>query len=177
MKTLKRHNKLLVLFAAAAMTFSIHSPSMANSSMGTAIVTVAGGRPCFSIESNGETKNGLALNGIAVEENVSTTPGDYPAQFWQFQANESSQKYILRPTECIRYGAAPANTTERVSKDLDFFRVYRVSLMVESKQINTIAYRANFCMKSDALGKVTVQMIPNNYRGGNDTHELCSRAP
>ena len=173
----KIFNKPLVLLAAAIMVCLIKSQSMATSSMGAAIVILSSGQPCFSIKSDIETKNGMPLDGIIVEENVSTSPGEYPAQFWQFQANDSSQKYILKPTECIRYGAAPANTTERVIKDLDFFHVYRVSLMVESKRINTIAYRANFCMKADALGKVTIQMIPHNYRGGNDTHELCRRAP
>ncbi|WP_332877880.1 hypothetical protein [Massilia sp. S19_KUP03_FR1] len=168
--------KKCVSYIALASICSLHTLATATSRMGTAIVTESDGRPCFSIQSDNETKNGLPLHGIAVSENISSVAGRYPEEFWRFVADDPAPKNLILPSECVRYGVVPGDATERVHKQLAMFHVYSVSVVARHENSNMIAYRANFCMKPIKPGKIEIVIIPNNYRGSNDAHALCHRS-
>lgn len=144
--------------------------------MGTAIVTESDGIPCFSIQLDDETKNGLPLHGIAVTENVSSIAGQYPAEFWRFETDERSPKTLIHPSKCVRYGEIPGDATERVHKELATFQVYSVNIVARRENANMVAYRANFCIKPVKPGQMEIVIIPSNYRGSNGSHELCRQS-
>lgn len=148
---------------------------MAMSGIGSVIITESNGRPCFSIQSDAETKDGLRLDGIVVSETRSGSSKELPEELWHFMATDPSKKAILCPTECVRYGEAPSNVTQRTLKNLEVFRVYSVNVIAHNENSNTVAYSGKFCLTSDKLGKITVQSISNDERDGNKRYEVCAR--
>lgn len=175
MKLLKEYKKILHTIALALICSS-QTSAMATSRMGWAVVTELNGRPCFSIQENDETRGGLPLDGIVVEETLSAVAGKYPAEVWHFTTTDLSPKTILLPTACVRYGDAPPNTTQRTLKQLELFKIYSVSVIARPENSNIIAYRAEFCIQSDNHGKITVQQISNGERGGKQRYEVCAQA-
>lgn len=148
--------------------------AMAMSGMGSVVITESNGRPCFSIQSDAETKDGLPLDGIVVSEARSGNSKKFPEELWHFMTVDSLQKTILRPGECIRYGDAPQNATQRTLKNLEVFRVYSVDVIARNENTNMVAYSGKFCLVSDALGKIAVQPISNDERGGDKRHDVCA---
>lgn len=162
-----------------AMSFSLMclscTSTMAMSRMGSAIITESNGYPCFSIQSDAETKDGLQLDGIVVSETRLSNAKKLSEEFWHFMTGDSLQKTIFRPTECVRYGEAPQNAIQRTLKNLEVFRVYSVNVIAHNENSNTVAYSGKFCLTSDKLGKITVQSISNDERDGDKRYEVCAR--
>lgn len=175
MQLFEKYKKNSLRTMGFSLMFLSYTLAMAMSRMGSAVVTESNGRPCFSIQADGETEEGLPLKGIMVEEATSAVTAEYPTQLWNFKVSDNAPKTILHSTECIRYGEAPQNSIQRTLKPLEMFRVYDVSVIARNENSNMIAYRAEFCIKSDSHGKVTVQQIPDGGYGEKERYEACAR--
>lgn len=66
-------------------------------------------------------------------------------------------------------------TIQRTLKQVEMFRVYDVSVIARNENSNMIAYHAEFCIKSDNLGKITVHQIPDDEYGDKKRYEACMR--
>lgn len=155
----------------AALGYLTHTSSFATSRLGTAVVKDLDGRPCFSIESNSETRNGLPLRVIAV-----TAMGDSDfrkAEAWHIMSTDLAHATLLRPTECILYGEAPSNTVQRTFKKLDFFRIYNVEVVAKEENSNMVAYGAAFCIVLDSSGKTRVQAVPSEVDSAAPHYQPC----
>ena len=149
--------------------------SMATSRLGTAVVTESQGLPCFSIPENAETHQGLPLRGIAVTELPTGDWKKLPAELWHFVGADPSSHRVLMPKDCIRYGAAPDASIQRSFKPLEPFRVYHVNVNARTDDSGMIGYVAKFCVKPDSSGKMSVQTISPDERGGDKRYDVCAK--
>ena len=162
------------LLAVAALCVGCTS-SMATSRLGTAVVTESNGVPCFSVPANDETRQGLPLRGIVVSEMQTGDWNKLPAELWHFSAADSASRPELRPTECVRYGEAPAASVQRTFKPLEPYRVYHVMVNARPDDSGMIGYVAKFCIKPDGAKKIIVQAISPDERGGDKRYQVCAR--
>lgn len=100
----------LAIFMAMWCSFS-----MAMSGIGSAVVLESKGLPCFTIEENSDTKDGLPLSSLVVSELTSHPGQRSPDELWGF-SNKFGNPTTISPQNCIRYGEIPAGTELRVEK-------------------------------------------------------------
>jgi hypothetical protein len=148
---------------------------MATSRMAVGVVSDQEGNPCFSIPLEAETKNGLPLDGIVVAEARFINNDEPPSERWHFMAIDPINRPLVRPDACILYGRAPPNTKQRALKPLDYFRIYRVSILARTPISNTVAYSAKFCVTPDNFGNPVVHAIPDDDQKGNKRFAVCQR--
>jgi hypothetical protein len=160
-----------------AATMSVGCTSaIAMSRVGTAEVSTVDGLPCFSIPQNAETKNGLPLRGIVVSEIQTRDRSTVPTELWHFVAADPSTRIWLHPQTCIRYGEAPIHSVQRSFKPLEPYKVYYVNLNARKDDSGMIGYVAKFCVKAGSDGKIMVQAISPDERGGDKRYGVCANA-
>lgn len=174
MKKFALHSKRLQRILVISVFFLTHTSSIAISRLGTAVVRESNGLPCFSIQSDGETKDGLPLRQLIVKEARIDGVPEVPKDLWSFRAVDSSPKNLMRPTECIRYGEPPPEVVEGARKDLSLYRVYSVAVVARHENSSMIAYHTKFCMKLDKNKNIFVQNIPNDESLGNARYQVCA---
>jgi hypothetical protein len=139
--------------------------------METAVVTDADGTPCFSIPRKWETRNGIPLFAITVHEPKSVDWKSMPTQYWGLSIEPPGSSLLLRPQACIRYGDQPANAWTKMdaAKPLEPFHIYAVTLNARPEDSNVAFYRAEFCVKPDASGKIIVLQVSPSQSDLNRT--------
>lgn len=149
-----------LLLGATALAFA-GAPALAMSRMGTATVNVVDGLPCFSLLRDRETRNGLPLSVLLVSE-VRSPDGmrTLPAELWRISRSDTAPRHLLRPEACIRYGEAPAGMVQRTLMPLKLFHPYHVSIKAGDSSYGTVAHGAQFCLTTDAAGKVRANIAP-----------------
>lgn len=166
---------LSVLVAATAAIGCTSCAAM--SRLGQAEVSISKGLPCFSIPLDAETKHGLPLHSLSVSEKDRPDWRTQAAELWQFTISDPAPAVTLRPQDCIRYGDAPANAQQRVRKPLEQYHVYYVHVAAEVPAGDMFGYAAWFCIKPDATGNMSVQVVPRDKDSGRRRYEVCTRPP
>lgn len=148
------------------------SLSMAMSGIGNAVILESRGLPCFTIEENSGTKDGLHLSSLVVSE-LTSRPGEQsPDELWGF-SNKSGSPMTISPQDCIRYGELPAGAELRAEKKLAPYHVYGVSIGARPKDRNIIGYMGEFCVKPAADGSASVQVISRKKGESERFYDLC----
>ncbi len=144
------------------------------SGIGRAVVTEVDGQPCFSIEKNWTTRNGLPMYGLLVsaKEAHFDNPDEY--YIWRFDIQPPGKSIPTLPGKCMRYGATPALATQHVLKPLEPYTVYHV--FIDAKSDGPIfGYKADFCIKpSEPPGK-RVFVVPFDEKSSQWRYDLCAR--
>lgn len=168
-------SKIAQLLFAVAMAM-ICSSCIATSRMGAAEVSDRNGAPCFALPSDAQTRDGLPLYVLAVTA-VKSVNGmkTQPEELWHFTAADFESPPQLRPTDCNPCGEAPASRLQRTLEPLQPFHPYSVSIVARKKSSSMLAYGAEFCIKPDHMGKVTVQMISSDRSEGDKRYGVCMR--
>jgi hypothetical protein len=145
---------------AVALAFMCAS-CVAMQRMETAVITEADGLPCFSIPQKWETRNGIPLYAITVHEPKSADWKSMPVQYWGMGIEPPGNSVLLRPQGCIRYGEKPASATSEMdpAKPLEPYHVYAVTLNARPEGSSVAYYKAEFCLKPSAGGKMIVQQV------------------
>ncbi len=164
-------NPLLTLFATIIMT-GYSAACVATSSLGDAIVLESNGAPCFTIEKNSKTKDGLPLNYLLVSELTARDGERFPDELWSF-STKSIKPISISPQDCIRYGDVPTSTEHRPSKQLIHYHVYAINIGARPPDTNILGYVSEFCIKPSIDKKITVQVIPRKKRDGKRQYDLC----
>lgn len=156
----------------AVLTFGCTS-SMATSRIGAAVVSESKGLPCFSIPASAETSEGVPLRALVVSEIQTGDWRTLPDVLWSFRTAIAPARPLLRPKDCIRYGEAPGGSTQSPVTRLKPFHVYYVNVIAKSEDSSMIGYVAKFCLKPDSTGKVVIQLISPDERGGSKRYDVC----
>ena len=167
--------------AAVALALALQTASCsATSRVGQAVVTEAGGRPCFAIPDEPQTRRkDIRLYAVAVSETGSTSWKTAPAQLWSFTADPLAAGLQVRPGACIRYGELPASA--KIGQEpaaLQPERVYAVEISAgpASASSSTRGYKAEFCVKPAPNGGLTVHTVPWDEGAKRWRHEVCAGA-
>lgn len=160
---------------ALALTF-MSTTCFAMSRIETALVADADGVPCFSIPHKWETRKGIPLYGISVNEPTSVDWQTPAVAYWRFGISPPGDHVLIHPKSCIRYGDLPPNATSRMgaAKALEAFHVYSVTLNARPENSSVSHYGAQFCLKPGAAGKMTVQVVSQD-RSDPNRYAVCAR--
>ena len=166
--------------AAAALALGLTLSCSATSRVGQAEVTESGGRPCFGIPDEPQTRRGaVRLDAISVSETGSTSWKNPPAELWSFTADPLAAALEARPGTCIRYGELPASAKIRQQPAaLQYERVYAVEISARpaNASSSTRGYKAEFCVKPAPHGGVTVHTVRWDEAAKRWRYEVCTGA-
>lgn len=159
-----------------ALMASFGTACSATSRIETAEITTVRGKPCFSIPHNFETRNGIPLYGVVVNDPKPAEFGTRPPPLWRFSVSPPGNSVMMRPGECIGYGEKPDNATAMLgpAKSLEPYYVYSVSLDARPPASNVANYYGQFCMKPAANGTLTVQTVSTD-RSDKSRFEVCAK--
>lgn len=155
------------------MIFFIYSSSFATSRAGTVKIIDYNGTPCFSVPNNSETKNGLPLHGLFVNELPNKNDDGLPRSIWSFRATDYNSLPNTFPKHCIPFGELPDGTTERALEPLQLLKVYSVYLQAKHEGSSMDGYSGEFCIKPAGSGRTVVQVIREDYSLGDARFEGC----
>lgn len=163
---------------AAVLTIGTQAVSCsATSRVGQVRVTEAGGRPCFAIPDEPETRRGeMRLFALTVSEIASTSWKTLPAQLWAFTAEPPGTYLRTDARTCVRYGDAPGQAKiTNPAAPLQHGRVYAVEINARpaSPSSPTLGYTAEFCLKRDG-DRVRVQTVSWDEAAKRWRYELCT---
>lgn len=161
---------------AVIMMFLTHTSSIALSRVGTVGITDLNGIPCFSIPNNSETRNGLPLYGLFINELPSGEDHDsLPHSIWSFRATDYNALPKIFPKHCIPFGESPNGTTQRTLESLQLLKVYSVYLQAKREGSSRDGYSGEFCIKPAGSGKTFVQVIDVEYSLGDARFGDCKK--
>jgi len=161
---------------AVIMMFFSHTSSIALSRVGTIGITDLNGTPCFSIPNNSETRNGLPLYGIFINELPNSEDHDsLPRSIWSFRATDYNALPKIFPKQCIPFGESPNGTTQRTLESLQLLKVYSVYLQAKHEGSSRDGYSGEFCIKPVSSGKTVVQVIDEDYSLGDTRYGDCKK--
>lgn len=158
----------------AAIIYSHGAGAMATSRLGTAVISDSAGLPCFSVESNRETIDGVPLDVIVVTEKRLHSRPEIPVELWHFVTNYPSQTR-LSPNKCIRYGEPPLESVQRTLKPLKPYVIYSVGVIARKENSGVLGYFLSFCITTNKLGGDQLNTFKNDESKGNEQYELCAR--
>lgn len=164
------------LVRAIATTFlALASASCSSStSRPEAVVTLSEGKPCFSVAEDKDTKDGIAMRAITVNE-MNTDEDIVQSQRWKMHI-ESADEFVLSPKSCVRHGEAPAGGKQHLVVPLKPYTTYFVLIDAEprnpSSRVN--GYGAVFCMQPHASGQLEL-LTASRSKERDQRFELCKR--
>jgi len=150
-------------------------PSTATSRMGNAEIIDLNGTPCFSIPENFETRDGLPLHGIFINELPNGDRNNLPNSVWSFRPVDYDSLPKIFPNKCILFGENPAGTNQRTFEPLQLLKIYSVYIQAKHDGSSMIGYTGKFCLKPAGSGRTFVQVIPEDPSLGEARFAGCSR--
>lgn len=160
-------------YILSIIIFFTHSPSFATSQAGTVKIIDVIGMPCFSIPNSNETKNGLPLHGLFINELPNKDPDGLPRSIWSFRATDFNLLPKIYPKNCIPFGELPDGTTQRTLEPLQLLKVYSVYLQAKHEGSSMDGYSGEFCIKPAGSGRTVVQVIREDYSLGDTRFAGC----
>ena len=144
------------------------------SGVGDAIVTDVDGQPCFSIEKNWTTRNGLPMYGLSVIPRGSPNNDGIDYHVWRFDMEPPGKSILTLPEKCMRYGHTPKPAMQRALKPLEPYTVYHV--FIDAKSDGPIfGYKAEFCIKPSQPPGKRVFVVPFDDKTSQWRYDLCER--
>ena len=143
--------------------------SEARSSMRDAIVTQAGGQPCFALPV--KAGDDMRLYGISVIDTAEPRR-DWraaPVEMWGFAIDHPGLAMASGAASCVQYGQTPAGARERQkARPLQPATVYRVDINARPLEGGgaTVGYTARFCVKALANGALEVRVARQSGASG-----------
>ena len=143
------------------------------SGVGDAIVTEVDGQPCFSIERNWTTRNGLPMYGLSVIPRGSPNNDGNDYHVWRFDMEPPGNSILTLPEKCMRYGQTPKPAMQKVHKPLEPYTVYHVFIDANSDG-PIFGYDADFCIKPAEPPGKRVFVVPFDEKASQWRYDLCA---
>jgi len=137
---------------------------------------MSGDMPCFSVESNFDTKKGIPLYDLNVRTDR-PAGSDEDLVRWSMAIEPPGKSVQISPERCIRYGTVPESGVQTVLKTLEPYAVYFVAIGARPDDSSITAYVALFCLKPAETGKLTVQHVSRDNSLGEGRYEVCKKPP
>jgi hypothetical protein len=171
----KNFHFLLLRLVYFLFTVVLSMDSFASSRMGTAVIRDLDGIPCFALPKNSETRSGIPLFTLLVTKRNAPDATTVPHNAWVFRVEPMGNSILLRPENCIRYGAVPEFAEQEMLEPLQAFRVYSVAIQAIPAGSNLRGYKAEFCVKPSNGGKLRVQVVQWDKAANEWRYDVCDK--
>lgn len=139
-----------------------------------AVVTMSGGRPCFSVADDKDTRDGIPMRAVTVNE-MNTDEDIVRSQRWKMHI-ESAEEFFISPKSCVRHGDSPPGGIQHLSIPLKPYRTYFVLIDATPRNSSSkvLGYGALFCLQPNANGQLDLITAPRAKAKGQPI-ELCKK--
>lgn len=129
-----------------------------------AVVTLKDGEPCFSVEDASDTRGGIPLYAITVNE-LNTEEDISQSVRWSMHI-KLPHGGSISPKACVRYGEIPRGGEQYRFAKLKPYTTYSVFLDAGPEDSRVSGYGALFCLQPNKMGNPTLHTASSkNLRG------------
>lgn len=155
-----------VAWASASCSSSTSRPE--------AVVTMSDGKPCFSVAKDRDTKDGIPMRAITVNE-MNTDEDIVQSQRWKMHI-ESANEFVISPKSCVRHGETPPGGKQHLDVPLKPYTTYFVLIDAQPRNPSSRVdgYGAVFCMQPNATGQLELITASRSKEKGQP-FELCKK--